>query len=93
MILAHTFREPEVNLALELFLRDVHGVLRDRLVSVILYGSIVFEDLAPGYGDLDFLAVVDGQLNNDDHARLLNIRAPLRSGDYGIICQDPCRCV
>ena len=87
MILVHTFSEPEVNLALELFLRDVHGVLNERLVSVILYGSIVFEDLAPGYGDLDFLAVVDGQLSDDDHARLLDIRGPLRSGDYGVICQ------
>jgi hypothetical protein len=87
MLLAHTFNEPEVNLALEVFLENVHGVLGDRLVSVLLYGSIVFEDLAPGYGDLDFLAVLDAQLTDDDCARLLDIRGPLRSGNYGVICQ------
>ena len=38
------------------------GFFGRRLISVVLYGSILFDDLAPGYGDLDFLAVVDGDL-------------------------------
>jgi len=58
MPLQHRFADPQSNLALELFLRMTRDLFEERLVSVVLYGSIVFDDLAPGYGDLDFLAVV-----------------------------------
>ena len=85
MLPALTFDKPEVNLALELFLRDVHGVLQERLASVMLYGSVVFDDLAIGYGDLDFLAVVEGDLTEDDCSVLTEVRQPLRRGHYGVI--------
>ena len=62
MLLGRTFDEPEANLALELFLREIRAILAERIVSVVLYGAIVFDDLAPGYGDLDFLAVVEGDV-------------------------------
>ena len=58
MFLKYLFDNSEVNLALEVFLRETVDVLGDDLVSLIIYGSLVFDDLAPGYGDLDFLAVV-----------------------------------
>jgi len=71
--------------ALDLFLGILRRELGARLISVILYGSIVFDDLAPGYGDLDFLAVVDGDLSEDDRARLIEARKPLRSGEHGLL--------
>jgi hypothetical protein len=87
MLLRHSFDQPEVNLALELFLREIHGFFGDRLISVVLYGSITFDDLAPGYGDLDFLAVIRDEVSDDDCARLREMRSPLRSGDYGVMSQ------
>jgi predicted nucleotidyltransferase len=87
MLLQHRFADPQSNLALELLLRLTRDFFEERLVSVVLYGSIVFDDLAPGYGDLDFVAVVDGDLSDDDCRKLVETRRPLRSGDYGIVCR------
>jgi len=84
-LLLRTFADEQVNLALELFLRMITGELGIDLVSVILYGSITFGDLAPGYGDLDFLAVVRGEPSEDRCRRLIELRRPLRSGEHGII--------
>ena len=87
MLLNSHFDDPRVNLALELFLRVVREELGQSLLSVLLYGSILFDDLAPGYGDLDFLAVVTDDLDEPTCRRLTEIRAPLRSGAYGVLCQ------
>jgi hypothetical protein len=84
MPLLHRFADPGLNLALESFLRLVRGVLGNRLLSVVLYGSVAFDDLAPGYGDLDFLAVVDHDLSKETRAALVDARAPLRRGDHGV---------
>ena len=54
---------------------------------MVLYGSIVFDDLAPGYGDLDFLAVVEDDLSDETCRRLVELRRPLRSGTYGLLAQ------
>ncbi len=64
--------------AVSLLVGLVEDFFGRRLVSVVLYGSIVFDDLAPGYGDLDFLAVVDGDLSEDDQRGLTELRQPLR---------------
>ena len=84
MLIAHTFPEPQLNLTLELFLRVVEGYFQGRLVSVVLFGSIVFDDLAPGYGDLDFLAVTEEDLSESVCRQLAELRVPLRSGEYGV---------
>jgi hypothetical protein len=60
------------------FTQMLHRHLGKRLVSVALYGSVLFDDLAPGYGDLDFLAVVDADLSEEDQRRLVELRRPLR---------------
>ena len=87
MSLSHPLDDSGVNLALELFLRIIRDELGQSLLSVLLYGSVLFDDLAPGYGDLDFLAVVAGDLSEPTCRRLNGLRAPLRSGHYGVYCQ------
>jgi len=87
MLLTHKFTDFQLNLTLELFLRILSDFFRKRLVSVVLYGSVVFDDLAPGYGDLDFLVVVDDNLSDETCRQLVEIRKPLRSGDYGILAK------
>ncbi len=84
MLLAHSHGDPALDQALELFLEIAQDCLGQRLVSVVLYGSIVFDDLAPGYGDLDFLAVVDGDLPLETCDQLLKARAPLRDGRHSV---------
>lgn len=85
MYLQQKFADPQVNLALELFLRMLADFFGEQLVSVLLYGSIALDDLAPGYGDLDFLTVVKGDLGQEECQRLIELRKPLRSGTYGIV--------
>ena len=87
MLLTYCFDDPNVNIALELFLRMIRDDLGEWLLSVLLYGSILFDDLSPGYGDLDFLAVVADDLDEPASERLTALRAPLRSGEYGLYCQ------
>jgi predicted nucleotidyltransferase len=84
MLLRHTFDDPDLNLALEVFLREIRDIFGERLVSVVLHGSIAFDDLAPGYGDLDFVAVVEDDLRGDDCAALVEARKPLRSGVHSV---------
>jgi hypothetical protein len=70
---------------LHAFVSMLHGVFGQRLVSLLLYGSVVFDDLAPGYGDLDFLVVTDGDLTEQDVQELVELRRPLRDGTYGAL--------
>ncbi|MHB0886093.1 MAG: aminoglycoside adenylyltransferase domain-containing protein [Bacillota bacterium] len=87
VLLGKRFRDPQLNLTLEVFLRMLRDILGARLVSVILFGAVVFEDLAPGYGDLDFVAVVDGDLEPELSRRLVEARRPLRDGTFGLMAQ------
>jgi predicted nucleotidyltransferase len=75
----HRFDDPELNRTLERFLHELVDLFGDRLISVMLHGSVVFDDLAPGYGDLDFLAVVEGDLAEETRGRLVSMRKPLRA--------------
>ena len=68
---------------LQLFVRMLRGFFGEQLVSVVLYGSIVFDDLAPGYGDLDFLAVVKDDLSEETCQGLMELRKTLRGGESG----------
>lgn len=84
-LLLHKFDDPQLNLTLELFLRMIRDFFKERLVSVVLYGAVTFDDLAPGYGDLDFLAVIDDNLSDEMGRQLVELRKPLRSGKYGTL--------
>jgi hypothetical protein len=85
MLLAREFSNPQMNLTLEVFLRMIEGCFKEELASVILYGAIAFDDLAPGYGDLDFLAVVEGDLSEEACQQLIELRKPLHRGTFGIL--------
>lgn len=86
MLLQHKFDKAELDSTLELFLRMLGDFFGDNLVSVVLYGSICFDDLAPGYGDLDFLAVVKDDLSDEIREQLVELRKPLRGG-HGVFAK------
>jgi hypothetical protein len=48
---------PELNLVLELFLRELSGRLFRDVRAVYLYGSAALDDLAPATGDIDLLVL------------------------------------
>ena len=69
--------------AAELLCRTVRNLMQERVVSVILHGSAVLDDLALGYSDLDFLVVQAGELSEDECQALKHMRAPFLSGQHG----------
>jgi hypothetical protein len=75
----------DLDQTLDLFLEMLCNFFGRRLTSILLYGSVVFGDLAPGYGDLDFLAVIDDDLTDQECRGLIELRKPLRDGTYGIL--------
>ena len=77
-LLKNKLQDPRLNSTLEAFLETLVRFFSKRLVSVVLYGSVVFDDLAPGYGDLDFVAVVDADLSEYDQRSLIDLRKPFR---------------
>ncbi len=83
----HGVADSDLKRTLELFLRTIHDYLRTRLVSVVLHGSVAFDDLAPGYGDLDFVAVTTTDLDDETCRDLVELRKPLRSGKHGVLAQ------
>jgi Aminoglycoside adenylyltransferase, C-terminal domain len=72
--------DPRVDRVLSGFVRATRSVLGPRLVSVVLHGGVAFGDLAPGYGDLDFVAVTDGELDDGTCRQLIAARSSLRAG-------------
>jgi len=70
--------------ALEDLSRAVQAFFGERLASVVAYGSIVFDDLAPGYGDLDFVVVMEGNLREGEARRLAELRRPFRAESASI---------
>jgi hypothetical protein len=48
----------ELNLILELYLRELTGRLFQDIQSVIVYGSAALDDLAPDFGDVDLLVAI-----------------------------------
>lgn len=85
MLLVVRFDDAAVNSTLEVFLEKLEGLFASRLLSVMVYGSLVHGDLAPGYGDLDFIVIVDGDLGAAEQSALAEMRVPLRSGMYGML--------
>lgn len=81
------FCDPDLTRALEAFVEAARTIAGNRLVSVILHGSAALGDLALGYSDLDFLAVTEGELSEEECSRLIEMRRPFRSGEYGIYGQ------
>ncbi len=79
-----SFPDPDLTTALEAFVAAARTVFAGRLVSVLLHGSILFDDLAPGYGDLDFIAVTSDELTEEDCAALIAARRPFRAGAQGV---------
>jgi len=84
VVLGTNFADPQIDLVLSEFVRTIRSVLGRQLISVVLHGGIAFGDLAPGYGDLDFVAVTEGELEDGICRQLVDARRSLRAG-HGVL--------
>ncbi|SMG19874.1 hypothetical protein SAMN06295960_0968 [Paenibacillus aquistagni] len=83
LYLIYHFQDEKINRTLSLFLKDIQYVLRDKLTSVYIYGSALHNDLCPGYGDLDFLVIVNSNLTSNEIERL-----NMKRSTYRMECTD-----
>lgn len=68
------FQDEKLNQTLSLFLKDMQLILNGQLISVYIYGSALYNDLCPGYGDLDFLVILRNDLASCEVEKLIKQR-------------------
>ena len=56
---------------------EIAEILRRRVHSIWLYGSVVLKDYRPGWSDIDFIAFADGPISEAQAAELLTLRQTL----------------
>lgn len=85
MLLAHRFGDPALNSTVEDLLSRLNALFSEHLLSVIVHGSVVFDDFVPGYSDLDFVAIVDHDLSDGACHALVDARKTLRIEARGLL--------
>lgn len=76
------FKNQHLNNALQSFVNGVKDILGDKIGMICLFGSIVYDDLSPHYGDLDFDCLLNSTLTQYEIDKLFEYRNELkRSGN------------
>ncbi len=55
----------------------IDDILKRRVYSIWLYGSVVLKDYRPGWSDIDFIAFADGPISEAQAMELLTLRQTL----------------
>lgn len=76
-----------VEQTLDRFTHDLQRVLGDTLLDVIVHGSYVLGDFRPNHGDLDYIVVTNGDLNEAVNATLFELHDSYRSGQSFLLHQ------
>jgi ADP-ribose pyrophosphatase YjhB (NUDIX family) len=71
---------PEVRALVDQLLAGARSVLGARLIGLYVGGSLAIGDFAPDRSDVDFVAVTDGEIGDDDGPRLAALHARLAAG-------------
>lgn len=74
-----SFEDETLEQSLSMFVEDMRIILNRKLRSIYLYGSAIHNDLSPGYGDLDFLVVIEEELSQNEIELLNKQRSNYRS--------------
>ena len=53
---------------------EIAAIMEGRVYGVWLYGSIVLDDFKPGWSDIDFIALTDGEISGRQAEKLLMLR-------------------
>ena len=69
--------------AIKRMTQEIREILGPHLLGVWLYGSTVLNDFRPGWSDIDFIALTDGPLTEEQAGRLLPLRQQLSA-----LCPD-----
>ena len=67
----------ELRTAVGILTGEMRGILREKLHSVWLYGSVVMDDFRPGWSDIDFIALTGSPPTAAEAEQLLPLRQAL----------------
>lgn len=73
------FRDRRISYTFSEFIQDLKHILHENIVSVYTYGSVLYDDVCPGYGDLDFLVIVKQNLSSKEMEKLIEQRVSYRN--------------
>lgn len=60
--------------SIEKMTNEIVRIMDGNIRGVWLYGSVVMDDHRPGWSDIDFIALTDGQITEAQAKKLLNLR-------------------
>ena len=63
--------------AIQTMAEAVQAILHEKMLAFYLFGSLVLHDFKPGWSDVDFLCLTDGQLTGKQAEDLLTLRQAL----------------
>ena len=66
---------------LEIFSEEINSLLKNNLKALYVYGSAVYDDLHMGYSDLDFLAIISDELNEEISSKLREYRHIIKTSN------------
>ena len=62
----------------------LRSILRDQLVGIYLYGSLITGDFAPGISDIDLVVVMKSKLDSMQFNALHNLHQSVRRAPAGM---------
>lgn len=75
----------EINNVLKIFIEELKKIFKDKLYSFLIYGSVVLNDFTVGKGDIDFMVVLNDDINEFEINKIISLHENLRNYKLGIL--------
>ena len=75
--------DSELQKTISVMTQEIVSVLDGRVYGFWLYGSVTMDDFRPGWSDIDFLALTDSEITEEQAERLLMLRQFLTEREDG----------
>ena len=69
--------------AIDRITNEIVSVMDGKVYGIWLYGSVAMDDFRPGWSDIDFVALTDGPISENQADRLLTLRQDLLEKEPG----------
>lgn len=75
--------DPELQKTISVMTQEIVSVLDGRVYGFWLYGSVTMDDFRSGWSDIDFVALTDSEITEEQADRLLMLRQVLTERENG----------
>jgi len=78
-------KDTEMEKVLLLFTKHLQCIFKDKLYSILIYGSVVLNDFRLGKGDIDFLVVLKENISELEIKKIVQLHEDLRNDKLGLL--------